>query len=50
MDPSAPAPPPPTLEERIKRLEISVGTVLYLSAINFFMNAAMLFVGFMMAA
>lgn len=42
--------PPPTLEERIERLENSVGTVLYLSAINFFMNAAMLFVGFMLAA
>lgn len=41
---------PPTLDERIKRLENSVGTVLYLSALNFFMNATTLFVAFMLSA
>jgi hypothetical protein len=42
--------PPLTLEERIERLENSVTTVLWLSSLNFFMNAGTLFVGFMLAA
>jgi len=39
---------PRDLAERIRRLELQSHTILYLSALNMFMNAAMLAVGLLL--
>jgi hypothetical protein len=43
-------PPPPDLAERVHRLELQAGTIIWLSAVNLFLNLTMLLVGFLLGA